>query len=187
MNTGQIIKTFTSKSEKNVVLRYPTMEDLEQLLEFINELSKEDTFITFSGETITREEEEKFLKSTLEKMRKGDQIMLLAFIRNHLIGNCGIERDFDAKKRSSHIGIVGISLKKAYRNDGIGFRMLKTLIDLSYEMKNLRFLRLDVYSVNEKAFKLYQKMGFIEYGRLPKGIRYKNELVDKIEMYKSFR
>ena len=38
MKPGQIIKTFTAKSGKEVVLRYPTMDDVDILLVFINTL-----------------------------------------------------------------------------------------------------------------------------------------------------
>lgn len=52
---GKIVKTFTSKSGKKIVIRYPQWKDLNQLTEYINKLSAEDTFTTFSGEKITKE------------------------------------------------------------------------------------------------------------------------------------
>ena len=42
-----------------MVIRYPKWEDLEELTRYINKLSSEDTFVTFSGEEIKKEEEAK--------------------------------------------------------------------------------------------------------------------------------
>lgn len=35
------------------------------------------------------------------------------------------------------------------------------------------------------AYNLYRQFGFIEFGRLPKGILHKNQYVDRLEMYKN--
>lgn len=180
---GTIIKTFTTKSGKEIVLRTPTSEDLDALLAYINELSKEDTFITFSGEIITREEEEKFLTTTLDKMGKGDTLMICAFYNNLLIGNCGVDRRTISRQREKHLGIVGISLRKQFRGDGIGKVMLQALLDTTKAHYDFKLLTLDVYGINAVAISLYQQLGFQEYGRLPKGVLYKGEYIDKVEMY----
>jgi len=47
---GLIVKKFISKKGKEIIIRYPKWEDLEELTRYANKLSKEDTFVTFSGE-----------------------------------------------------------------------------------------------------------------------------------------
>jgi RimJ/RimL family protein N-acetyltransferase len=184
MKPGQIVKTFKSKSGKEIVLRFPRKDDLEDLLEYINELSREDTFLTFSGEVITRKEEELFLTDVLKDMKVHKQLFLMAYDGNRLAGVCGIEQDKSVRKRALHIGIAGISLRKEYRGDGIGRTMFETLIKIGCKYLLYKLLTLNVYSLNIKAQKLYESVGFKRYGVLPGGIYYKGDYIDKIQMYK---
>lgn len=165
------------------MLRYPTMDDVDSMLAYINEISKEDTFITFSGEVVSRDEEVRYLKHALERINDGNLLVICAYSDGMLIGICHAERDMAGRKRTHHVGKVGISIRKAYRNEGIGKTMLQTLIGLARERLSLRILTLNVYEPNITAQKLYQSLGFSEYGRLPGGILYRGEYGDEIEMY----
>ena len=187
MEPGQRIKTITSKSGKEIILRHPIMDDVDGMLAYINEISKEDTYITFSGEKISRDEEVRFLKNALERINEGNLIVISAYCDGLLIGVCHVERNMAGRKRTHHVGKVGISIRKAYRNDGIGKTMLQSLIGLARERLNLRILTLNVYEPNIRAHKLYQSLGFSEYGKLPGGILYRGEYVEEIEMYKPLR
>ena len=55
-------KTFILKNGIEVLLRLPQKEDADALLVFANVISKEDTFITMSGETLTLDEEITYLR-----------------------------------------------------------------------------------------------------------------------------
>jgi hypothetical protein len=44
---GKVIKTFITKKDTEVTIRYPKWEDLDEMTRYINEISKEDTFVTF--------------------------------------------------------------------------------------------------------------------------------------------
>ncbi|MCR4263111.1 MAG: GNAT family N-acetyltransferase [Candidatus Roizmanbacteria bacterium] len=184
MKPGEIIKTFTSKSGEEVILRYPKKEDLDELLFYINELSKEDTYIRFSGEVISRDSEKKFLDKTVDNIMKGDAVMVCAFINNHLIGVSGIERNTENKQRSRHIGDFGISLRKDFRGNGIGRVLLQTVLAESKKLPNLAMTALSVFATNIAAQKLYISGGFIIYGRLPGGVLHRGKYVDLISMYK---
>jgi len=70
---GQIVKKFVSKKGKEVVIRYPKWEDLEEFTRYINKLSKEDTFITFSGEEIKKEDEAKVLSEWFYQLEMEDK------------------------------------------------------------------------------------------------------------------
>lgn len=54
-------------------------------------------------------------------------------------------------------------------------------------MKLLKIITLEVFSLNILAQNLYKKFGFMEYGRLSGGIKYKNKFVDDILMYKKIK
>lgn len=180
---GKIVKTFTSKSGKKIVIRYPQWEDLNQLTEYINKLSDEDTFTTFSGEKITKEEEGKTLGNWFLHMEKGDKIVLGCFCGNQLVGLSNIDRNASNRKRSLHVGRFAISVAKEFRNDGIGFELAKTIIDLAKKNINgLKMITLEVFSLNQKAINLYQKLGFKPYGVLKEGIYYQGNYVDEVKM-----
>lgn len=46
--TGKIIKKFKTKKGKEIVIRYLKWEDLDELTRYVNDLSKEDTFVNLS-------------------------------------------------------------------------------------------------------------------------------------------
>lgn len=183
-NAGKVVKQFTSKKGNLIVIRYLRWEDLDEITRYINELSKEDTFITFSGETITKEGEADYVGSTLKAMEFGDKVKLCCFINDKLIGLSDITRDTHSRSRSRHIAILGISIAQDYRREGIGEILMRTAIEEAKQtIKNLKIITLIVYGINDKAVSLYKKIGFNEYGRLPKGIQYRGEFVDHVEMY----
>ena len=49
---------------------------------------------------------------------------------------------------------------------------------------DLNTVILEVFEPNRNAYRLYQKLGFVEYGHLPEGLSYKNSFVDSLLMYK---
>jgi RimJ/RimL family protein N-acetyltransferase len=184
-NEGKLVSTIKSKSGKEIIIRYPSMRDLNSLVDYINELSKEDTFITFSGEQLNKIREQKYLVNWLKDVQAGDKIMLLALHNDRLIGVCDATKDKDGKKRSLHIAKCGLTIRKNYRNDGIGKVFFQTLLDEVNALKKYKLLTLGVYSTNGIALDLYKKLGFVEYGRLEKGVYFHNEYIDHIYMVKT--
>ena len=181
---GEIVKKFISKKEKEMVIRYPKWEDLEEITRYINKLSCEDTFITFSGEEIKKEEEAKALSEWFYQIEMEDKVVLGCFWGKKLVAIANIDKDKSARKRSLHVGIFGISVEKEWRGEGLGFILGKTIIEeAKKKIAGLKTVILDVYSLNTNAQNLYQKLGFKEAGRLPKKILYRGQYIDEIKMY----
>ncbi|MGB9707665.1 MAG: GNAT family N-acetyltransferase [Microgenomates group bacterium] len=179
---GKIIKKFSSKRKREIIIRYPKWEDLDEATKYINNLSKEDTFITFSGEKIKKSEEAKTFSDWFFQMEMGDKVVLATFDKEKLIGLTNVDR-VNNRKRSLHVGVFGISVEKNYRGEGIGFILAKTVIEEAKEkIRGLKMIVLNVFSPNYKALNLYKKLGFIEYGRLRNGLLYKNNFIDEVKM-----
>lgn len=177
--------SITSKSGKEITLRPPLHEDALATRDYINTLSREDTFITFSGEQLTLEDEQKFIDKTIVDIKKGDVYLLLAFHDTRLIGICGLTRKTSSRRRALHVADIGVSLASEYREDGIGqLFMEKVLVEGVRCMPGIRIVELTVYGNNARALELYKKLGFGEFGRLPEGLLYKNILYDMVYMYK---
>jgi ribosomal protein S18 acetylase RimI-like enzyme len=179
----KIIYQGKTKKGKDLLVRYPEMDDLKRLLNFINEISDERTFIRYQGEHETKESEEKWLKGRLEEIDHKKTVHLLAFSDNKLAGATEIHlRD----KTEKHIGVLGITVAKIFRGEGVG----KTLMDLIIkeaikELSGLKVITLEVFSTNDIAKNLYKRLGFIEYGLLPNGILRNGKFEDAILMYKN--
>jgi len=181
---GQIVKKFVSKKGKEVAIRYPKWEDLEELTRYINKLSCEDTFVTFSGEEVKKEDEAKVLSEWFYQLEMGDKVVLGCFYKEKLVGLANIDRDKSARKRSLHVGILGISVEKEFRGEGVGYELGKVIIEEARKkIGGLKILTLDVFSINNNAQNLYQKLGFKTVGHLPKTILYRGQYIDQIKMY----
>lgn len=182
MEKGKIVFKGRSDKGKEITIRYPTKKDLKAMWEYINTLSDERTYIIFQGEKLTLEEEEKFLKTHLEKISKNLAVLLLVFCEGKLIGNSGI----DLKERvERHIGVFGITIAKGFRGEGIGTKLMELVIKEAEEnLPNLETITLGVFSNNDLAKEMYRKFGFREYGNLPMGIKLENGYIDHIYMYR---
>lgn len=119
-------------------------------------------------EKVTRNEETDWLGRLLARMEKGEVI------------DCAAEVGKRSRKMS-HVGDFGIAIKQGYRSIGIGTRIMQTLIEES-KKAGLRILVLEVFDTNNMAKHLYQKMGFKEAGRIPKGVYRNGKYVDSIRM-----
>lgn len=168
-----------------IIFRPPTREDGKAMCDYINILSEERTFITFQGEKMSLAEEIKHLESQLERIYKKLSVALLVFCEGDLIGISGI----DLKVRTErHIGLFSISIAKDFRGQGIGSKLMELVIEEAQKnLLGLEIIILGCFANNTLAIEMYKKFGFVEYGRLPKGIKLENGYVDHIYMYKAVK
>lgn len=180
---GKIIQEFTTKSGRRAVVRYPNWGDIPDLLKHINSVSKENTYITYSGEQETLESEARYMGSEFVGMEIGNTVKLFCYVDGELAGVCDIHRNLAKKKRSAHVGILGLVIGKDFREDGVGFALAKaTLEESKVAISGLRIVMLDCFATNEKALALYTKLGFREFGRIPEVLFYKETYVDEVIM-----
>lgn len=174
-----------TKTGKEIVVRYPQIGDEKEMWRYINELSKEKTFVRFQGEEIILEDEIKYVKDQLNLIDQKKSVKLLVFSDNILIGITEVNmRD----KTEQHVGILGISVAKDFRGEGIGKLLMELILkEAEKEIRELKIVTLEVYSTNDIAKKMYEKFGFVEYGKLPKGITRGGKFEDAILMYKNIK
>ncbi|PIR03610.1 MAG: hypothetical protein COV59_05480 [Candidatus Magasanikbacteria bacterium CG11_big_fil_rev_8_21_14_0_20_39_34] len=172
-------QTFYSKSGKEITLRVQTNNDAPALLEYINNLIDEDIDILINRK-LTLSEEENYVRECSESMEKGESLHVTAWDGDILIGKSQIKFG-DFKER--HIAGFGISLKNGYRSDGIGKKLADVVLDWAKNQKEIEKVYLTVFGRNERAISLYHKLGFVEFGRLPDGVKSGNIYVDTIYMY----
>jgi len=180
---GTKIETFTSKSGKEITIRFMAEHDAAELMRYINEVSLEDTFITFSGEQVSLEEEEEYLKSVFEKVEDHNMLKVVAEFEGKIIGAADMTRDLVGKKRSYHVAGFGLSVAALFRGEGIGEKLMRVTIEQAkIYIEGLRIITLTVYEPNSAGQSLYKKVGFEEYGRLTGGVLYRGEYFDAVKM-----
>ena len=112
------------------------------------------------------EAEAKFLD---EKTKSSNEIEIIAIIDGKIAGTAGIEA-VGTKYKVKHRADFGISILKEYWGLGLGKALTKACIqcarDAGYEQ-----LELNAVCENERALSLYRSLGFVEFGRNPKGFK----------------
>jgi len=180
VKSGKIIHQFTAKDGREVILRTPRWEDLDDILELINSLVDESAEIP-NRRKLTKEKEADHLRSRLDLLEKGEAFGLVAEVSGKVVANSGL---YMKTAYSNHVGEMGfIGIMKGYRNIGIGTEILETLIDQGKKLK-LKVLFLGVFSTNSIARHVYEKVGFRETGRIPKFFHKNGKYIDDVIMAK---
>ncbi len=180
MKSGQILKSFVTRDGRNVILRTPMWEDLDGLLDYINSLAEENLDVLPERRMIRRDEEADWLGRRLAEMEKGRIIDVVAEVDGRIAANSEANPQ---KGADSHVGVVGISIRSGYRELGIGTEMLRTLAEESRKA-GLKVLVLKMFEHNSRARHVYEKTGFKETGRIPKGLYRNGKYIDQVIMTK---
>jgi len=167
----------------DITFRMIKRDDTEILLDYINTLSQEQTYIMYQGRQLTYDAEDRYIENFMRDVEMGNAVKILAFHGDTLVGVADATRS--TYETEPHICTFGIMLKKEWRGKGIGSVLMdKTLEAVSTHMAGISIIRLGVFSNNPIADRMYRKKGFIQYGVLPKGLKHKGDYVDHIFMYK---
>ena len=161
-------KTVELKDGSSCLLRNGTAADGQALLDiFILTHAETDYLLTYADEcTMTVQDEAKYLAEMAENPRG---IEILAERDGQIVGSAGIEVVRDREKLR-HRAEFGISVARACWGLGIGRALAEACIECAKRAGYLQ-LELDVVAENTRAIALYESLGFVEWGRNPKGFR----------------
>ena len=161
-------KTITLKDGRKCILRNGTEKDGKAVLDnFILTHEQTDNLLSYADESdITVEQEAQFLKSKTESAM---EIEILAEVEGIVAGLAGIDQ-VGSKYKVRHRADFGISIDQAYWGLGIGRALLEACIECA---KNARYeqMELSVIADNRRAIEMYEKAGFVEFGRNPRGFK----------------
>ncbi len=90
-------------------------------------------------------------------------VCLVATSKEEIVGMASLTR-FEGRR--SHVGAVGMGVHDAYVGNGLGSRLLTSLLDVADDWWALRRIELTVNADNERAIGLYKRMGFEREGVL---------------------
>lgn len=167
----------------SLTIRLLETGDTRALLAFANDLIAEDTYLMLSGKKMTYATEKKYVRDSLTLVRKKRKIHLIAEVDGVIVGSAEIRR---GEKRKHHIGEIGISVLKEFRQEGIGRRLMSKLIGQG-KLLGLRMLMLHCFENNTVAIGLYKKFGFVVCGLLPEAYHHRDLYIGEVTLYKNLQ
>ena len=161
-------KEVVLKNGKTCLLRNGDRADGRQVLEVFNQTHAEtDHLLTYPDESsFSAEQEADFLAG---KTASPNEIEICALVDGCVVGTAGIEA-VGSMEKVRHRAELGIAIEKAFWGLGIGRALMEACIDCARQAGYAQ-LELDVVAENTAALTLYKKLGFVEFGRNPKGFR----------------
>ena len=161
-------KTIQLKDGRTCVLRNGTARDGFAVYANFNLTHGQTDFLLSYPEenSMTAEQEAQFLQKKTESQR---EIELVAEIDGRIVGTAGIEQ-VGAKEKVRHRAEFGIGVDQAYWGLGIGRALMEACVACA---KKAGYAQLELNAVadNKRAMKLYESVGFVEFGRNPRGFR----------------
>lgn len=173
-------KSVQLKNGQNVILRSPDMFDAEQLLNHMRLTSGETEFMSRYPEeiTVSVEAQSRFLQMI---ENDADNFMLAAYLDGRMVGNAGVTRVRDNLKYR-HRANFGISLQEEVCGLGLGTVMMQEILAIVGQTA-LEQLELTVFADNVRAIRLYEKVGFVKTGVMPRAYRLKDgSYHDEVQM-----
>lgn len=146
-----------------LVIRPAQLSDAASVLAYIQELAAEEDIdiLLEPGEIdFSLEQEEEFLAGYLNAE---NSLFLVAENQGEILGTLSL--DGGRYRALRHVAVLGISVKRSCRNQGIGQALLAKAIDWCRESRIIRRIELQVMVGNERAIHLYRKFGFKVEGR----------------------
>ena len=124
------------------------------------------------------EQEEDWYKNAIKKENEIYLAILIDDPEEKMIGSCSINIDW-----RNRVGNVGITIgEKKLRGKGLGTEAMIKLCEYGFNTLNLQRIELETYEFNERAFKSYKKVGYVEEGRRRKAIFANGKYWDAITM-----
>lgn len=156
---------------RDVILRSAEEGDGGDLIRFMKVTAGETEFLIREPEEfqMSLEEERQFIRSCMENP---GALMLLGFVDNRHVGNCSV-MGIGPYRRYGHRCQMAVALYKEYWGAGIGKLMMEKALSAA-EAMGYEQAELEVISHNTGAVRLYRKLGFQEYGRFPRNMKYRD-------------
>ena len=88
-----------------------------------------------------------------------EKYMLVACIEGEIVAMAGLDL-FPKSLRRRHAGHIGLAVHDKWQSKGVGTALMKALIDVADNWLNISRLELTAFTDNERALRLYKKLGF---------------------------
>ena len=147
------------ETREKISIRHLSKSDVEGVWNNFNEVVEEGLYLPVFFPVRSQLEKE----SWYQKIKTENELCIIAENLRlkapyNIIGQCEISNSvWDA---GLHVGILGIIVKNKYRDLGIGANLIDMAIRESKKLNNKEKIVLSCFSTNERALKLYKRLGF---------------------------
>jgi ribosomal protein S18 acetylase RimI-like enzyme len=142
-----------------ITLRPMIKNDEPALLAYFQTLPPEDRLCL--KEDVT---DPKVIENWIYELNYNNILPLLAWDNNHIVGDATLL--FNQIGWTRHQGEVRLTTSKEYRVKGLGTILVQNLIHIATEL-GLEQITIEIPPVLDKAFYLFEKVGFKEVANLP--------------------
>jgi RimJ/RimL family protein N-acetyltransferase len=162
-------------------------ESTSEIAEAFSRWENDPSLIPFSRPNKNQDELEKQHTVTLDELmqRLEHHQIYLMYLGEQLIGVMDYRMDPDYLfKKESGTAWIGITIgEESGRGKGIGHLALQYLEE-QIRLQGLKRIELGVFEFNANAIKLYQKLGYVEIGRIQDFTYWKGQMWQDIRMEK---
>lgn len=151
----------TLKDGRSILLRMVTLEDVDQISSYINEVRKDAPFILTDSRELKEISREQSLEFVQTAIKTG--LFLIAVDGNEFVGN--IDMRAGGKLKNRHEYLVGMSILPTYRGLGLGTALVHHALKWAKNRPDLERIGLEVMSGNTAGIRLYEQSGFKHEGR----------------------
>jgi len=145
-----------------VTLRPLCEADVDSILTWVNDREVVGNIAAFSGEPFTREDELAYV-ARIQASDVDRVFSVFAADDSRYLGQVGLHQIHRRSKVGRLSCIIG---SRAEMGKGLGTGAIANLLDVAFGEEGLHKVWLMVFERNERAQRVYSKIGFLEEGRL---------------------
>jgi RimJ/RimL family protein N-acetyltransferase len=166
-------KTVTLRDGATVLLRPPVMEDAEPFLAYLDAVRREGTFIGWSpaDPLPTLEEERTWVRKRIDAPV---ECCIVAEAAGQIVGLADVSGRSGGLRRMRHRGELGISLRSAWCDRGLGSIIVGELMAWARAEPRIHVVQLGVFAHNARAIAVYRKHGFVVDGICRRAVRFED-------------
>lgn len=166
-------KTITLRDGAELVLRSPTPDDAQAVLDYLVAMRVESWGIMNCPKdpVMSLDQERTWLREHLEKP---GALQVSAWTpQGEAVAIAGVRQD-EKPYRATHRGNLGISIRRAWWGRGLGRVLMEEFIAFARNRAGFDVLQLCAFPFNAKAIRLYESLGFEQEGLLKRAVRFED-------------
>ncbi|WCO00331.1 GNAT family N-acetyltransferase [Psychroserpens ponticola] len=120
---------------------------------------------------------EKLFFQPFIEQANSNNFVIGAFYNNNLIGISGFQR-YERLKIDHRGIIIQVYVKPQFQGKSVGINLIKFTLSEAFKIQGIEQVEIDVIESNTKAAKVYEKIGFAEYGIQKHFLKIENNYYD---------
>lgn len=163
---------------EKVIIRKVRLSDAKGILVAIKEVALDTKWVLTEADELpkTVAKERAFLRA---RLKSRNSTIAVAVDDGEIVAL--ILADGGNRRRIAHVATIGIVIRKKWRGQGLGARMIEYMIRWARRTE-IKKLKLSVTEGNNVALRLYKKMGFVREGLSLRDVRRRGRYHNSIEM-----